>query len=125
MRPRLDASHERMFGEKNSLFGVTAHLDKRRTESFFLQTFFHRSEEHTSELQSRSDIVCRLLLEKKNNEELTSARTAARYTRLSFPLCYSELPTGGHGSRPIRDTATRIVTGVGCTRALHHSTRAP
>src|SRR5438105_11541266 len=26
-----------------------------------------RSEEHTSELQSRVDIVCRLLLEKKNN----------------------------------------------------------
>src|SRR3989440_3692045 len=26
---------------------------------------FHRSEEHTSELQSRSDLVCRLLLEKK------------------------------------------------------------
>src|SRR5437588_9667195 len=26
-----------------------------------------RSEEHTSELQSHSDLVCRLLLEKKNN----------------------------------------------------------
>src|SRR5688572_31561013 len=26
----------------------------------------HRSEEHTSELQSQSNIVCRLLLEKKN-----------------------------------------------------------
>src|SRR2546428_8907016 len=26
-----------------------------------------RSEEHTSELQSRSDLVCRLLLEKQNN----------------------------------------------------------
>src|SRR2546428_8431673 len=26
-----------------------------------------RSEEHTSELQSRSDLVCRLLLEKKND----------------------------------------------------------
>src|SRR5204862_7864568 len=26
-----------------------------------------RSEEHTSELQSRRDLVCRLLLEKKNN----------------------------------------------------------
>src|SRR5207249_10897436 len=26
---------------------------------------FHRSEEHTSELQSRFDLVCRLLLEKK------------------------------------------------------------
>src|SRR5260221_9201436 len=27
----------------------------------------HRSEEHTSELQSHSDLVCRLLLEKKKN----------------------------------------------------------
>src|SRR2546428_10348759 len=27
---------------------------------------FYRSEEHTSELQSRSDLVCRLLLEKKH-----------------------------------------------------------
>src|SRR5690349_23477492 len=27
----------------------------------------NRSEEHTSELQSRRDLVCRLLLEKKNN----------------------------------------------------------
>src|SRR5207249_6953612 len=27
-----------------------------------------RSEEHTSELQSRFDLVCRLLLEKKNDE---------------------------------------------------------
>src|SRR5699024_11672301 len=27
---------------------------------------WHRSEEHTSELQSRFDLVCRLLLEKKN-----------------------------------------------------------
>src|SRR5437868_10643278 len=28
---------------------------------------FSRSEEHTSELQSRFDLVCRLLLEKKNS----------------------------------------------------------
>src|SRR5438132_6890891 len=28
-----------------------------------------RSEEHTSELQSHSDLVCRLLLEKKNKED--------------------------------------------------------
>src|SRR2546428_8146094 len=31
-----------------------------------------RSEEHTSELQSRSDLVCRLLLEKKNDRNGTS-----------------------------------------------------
>src|SRR2546428_8392096 len=30
------------------------------------KTLSARSEEHTSELQSRSDLVCRLLLEKKN-----------------------------------------------------------
>src|SRR5260221_3123571 len=30
-----------------------------------LRTSFARSEEHTSELQSHSDLVCRLLLEKK------------------------------------------------------------
>src|SRR5690606_40843463 len=44
----------------------------------FLQAFFTqfhrtnhhtRSEEHTSELQSREKLVCRLLLEKKNDPE--------------------------------------------------------
>src|SRR5438034_5468688 len=29
----------------------------------------YRSEEHTSELQSHSDLVCRLLLEKKKNQQ--------------------------------------------------------
>src|SRR5437667_8237911 len=33
-----------------------------------VQTFPDRSEEHTSELQSHHDLVCRLLLEKKNNK---------------------------------------------------------
>src|SRR2546430_17491060 len=32
-----------------------------------------RSEEHTSELQSQSNLVCRLLLEKKNNQGATHA----------------------------------------------------
>src|SRR3989440_7898181 len=33
-----------------------------------------RSEEHTSELQSRSDLVCRLLLEKKKNTQTRAVR---------------------------------------------------
>src|SRR5690349_24119311 len=37
----------------------------------------HRSEEHTSELQSRRDLVCRLLLEKKNNTALLGTRGAS------------------------------------------------
>src|SRR2546428_9286627 len=35
-----------------------------------------RSEEHTSELQSRSDLVCRLLLEKKKAGPATHANAA-------------------------------------------------
>src|SRR2546428_8444740 len=36
-------------------------------------TWTRRSEEHTSELQSRSDLVCRLLLEKKNMTHASSS----------------------------------------------------
>src|SRR5690554_6967416 len=32
----------------------------------YIEVFYNRSEEHTSELQSRPHLVCRLLLEKKN-----------------------------------------------------------
>src|SRR2546422_8412386 len=35
-----------------------------------------RSEEHTSELQSRLHLVCRLLLEKKKNPQITTQTTA-------------------------------------------------
>src|SRR2546430_8282182 len=34
-----------------------------------------RSEEHTSELQSQSNLVCRLLLEKKKHKESTTTTT--------------------------------------------------
>src|SRR2546421_7882295 len=40
-----------------------------------------RSEEHTSELQSRSDLVCRLLLEKKKRDEDIFERLNARRKR--------------------------------------------
>src|SRR2546421_4424103 len=36
-----------------------------------------RSEEHTSELQSRSDLVCRLLLEKKKNKPYVYTKHSA------------------------------------------------
>src|SRR2546421_7337732 len=35
-----------------------------------------RSEEHTSELQSRSDLVCRLLLEKKKKKQKKTRRSS-------------------------------------------------
>src|SRR3712207_8231034 len=42
------------------------HLQKALPERYFDV----RSEEHTSELQSRQYLVCRLLLEKKKNREM-------------------------------------------------------
>src|SRR5258706_8972022 len=37
-----------------------------------------RSEEHTSELQSLTNLVCRLLLEKKNNKQFELAKCRTR-----------------------------------------------
>src|SRR2546430_10165318 len=42
--------------------GIALHL---LTSGVLLERFADRSEEHTSELQSQSNLVCRLLLEKK------------------------------------------------------------
>src|SRR5204862_7098722 len=44
-----------------------------------LQDHRGRSEEHTSELQSRRDIVCRLLLEKKNTTPRTGCPGVCSY----------------------------------------------
>src|SRR5438105_8958711 len=41
---------------------------------FHLSAGENRSEEHTSELQSRVDLVCRLLLEKKKKKKNTNER---------------------------------------------------
>src|SRR2546430_13628842 len=48
----------------------------RDLRSFWNGAYQERSEEHTSELQSQSNLVCRLLLEKKT----TRRRRAARHT---------------------------------------------
>src|SRR2546421_3371487 len=51
-----------------------------------------RSEEHTSELQSRSDLVCRLLLEKKKKRNKKA--TSVRKKREIVWMCWH-----GHNSR--------------------------
>src|SRR5437870_11322742 len=45
-----------------------------------------RSEEHTSELQSRGHLVCRLLLEKKKKEEVTRRYNIMRRTSYGFNM---------------------------------------
>src|SRR3712207_8414009 len=57
-------------GEQVLVVGVLAHGISRNSSavvSVFRAGSWARSEEHTSELQSRQYLVCRLLLEKKKN----------------------------------------------------------
>src|SRR6266496_4747251 len=51
---------------------------QRHLFQLLLYSLFLRSEEHTSELQSRRDLVCRLLLEKKKHRPSRAARWPAR-----------------------------------------------
>src|SRR5437588_2289572 len=54
---KLNAVGRRLHAVVSHLAGIAHRIQEIRRE---------RSEEHTSELQSHSDLVCRLLLEKKN-----------------------------------------------------------
>src|SRR5256885_10789382 len=59
--------------------------------SLLLECSARRSEEHTSELQSPCNLVCRLLLEKKKQEETVAqttceGRACSRRVKSSCPL---------------------------------------
>src|SRR5438132_2646723 len=56
-----------------------------------------RSEEHTSELQSHSDLVCRLLLEKKKQDNLSIPDSPSSGTT-------TMIITVKQGTRPVFDT---------------------
>src|SRR2546430_174006 len=64
--------------------GVSLCLSKRQLK----RSFAKRSEEHTSELQSQSNLVCRLLLEKKKYAAVTTPSNA-RSVRTNRTLLFS------------------------------------
>src|SRR2546427_4125334 len=57
----------------------------RLSDSTSVGTTFCRSEEHTSELQSQSNLVCRLLLEKKNVDR-KSTRLNSSHSQISYAV---------------------------------------
>src|SRR5258707_7357715 len=75
--PRMDLPfHRRILGRQPE--GVPAHGMQHVEAARALVAGDHvalRSEEHTSELQSRQYLVCRLLLEQKKNSSSSGART--------------------------------------------------
>src|SRR2546430_1579946 len=81
-----------------------------------------RSEEHTSELQSQSNLVCRLLLEKKtpcsravNIRSVHTARSVHAQRERTYPSC---LAVAGTGDSYI--SCGRVIANPSpCTPSLH------
>src|SRR5258706_4894803 len=55
--------------------------ERQRRKDTIAWTVLQRSEEHTSELQSLTNLVCRLLLEKKKRKQRIPSMTKMRHTR--------------------------------------------
>src|SRR5690349_23210641 len=67
-------------------FEEARHLDLRLRMHRGALRVPNRSEEHTSELQSRRDLVCRLLLEKKNGPETLDPLRQANIDMILIPI---------------------------------------
>src|SRR2546430_11369005 len=81
-----------------SLFGVPSRSIMRRSRPCW-SSASKRSEEHTSELQSQSNLVCRLLLEKK--KKLTGLAPGNYLLEVKErDLAVNDDPTPAHTSLP-------------------------
>src|SRR5207249_6112501 len=69
---------------RSSSRGASRSMKRSASRSSAAVIWSKRSEEHTSELQSRFDLVCRLLLEKKKHNHENLHR--AQHVRLVRPL---------------------------------------
>src|SRR5690554_7268462 len=76
---RFDILHNKNKVEKLFFYGAGCGTD--RMKNHFKAIFEeYRSEEHTSELQSRPHLVCRLLLEKKKKKKILKYNTTNKKT---------------------------------------------
>src|SRR5438067_9296499 len=73
------------------IFNLLARANRELDADFDLDAFEHRAdyeiEEHTSELQSRFDLVCRLLLEKKT-PKISHSHAIITYAICVLLNCY-------------------------------------
>src|SRR2546427_9533692 len=76
-----------------------------------------RSEEHTSELQSQSNLVCRLLLEKKKKDRCTPR------AHLRYDIHVRGVLTRTSGPRQSRSPETRVGARARRRRRPHSSRR--
>src|SRR5258706_12044438 len=71
----------------------------------------HRSEEHTSELQSLTNLVCRLLLEKKKKKN-TSSGPKLKHTKKEMAEDEGKMSHPTHGSHNDPHTTTKIIKHI-------------
>src|SRR5687768_18140934 len=103
----------------------TVETNRDAIESCLLQTAraVGRSEEHTSELQSRLHLVCRLLLEKKkNNLDLTHLRVASHNCQSVPTLPDSGARDAGSPRMLANKTLLRAAPNATATVGETHST---
>src|SRR2546430_5584481 len=115
-------------GEYTTRRGPFSTWDRERLDLHRVKVQSFRSEEHTSELQSQSNLVCRLLLEKKRNlpserqrrrvrVESRSSRPARRRDdwRRAIPLA----PRGSPGARYPAHPRNTAAAPDNCRRRCH------
>src|SRR5947207_10734447 len=82
-----------------------------------------RSEEHTSELQSHSDLVCRLLLEKKKHTHRT--HSSPQTTVVPLPSSRQRAAPGRHPVHATRPAPPSAATSTHTPRGATSLTQRP
>src|SRR5205809_4304618 len=78
-----------LFRSHDLVLGFGRHVSRHRA---LAPSHTERSEEHTSELQSRLHLVCRLLLEKKKNPNIAHRPIRTHYFTTSQAPMYTPNP---------------------------------
>src|SRR3712207_1063504 len=110
----LFATH---YHELLALLGELPHL---RACNVVVREEEDRSEEHTSELQSRQYLVCRLLLEKKINSIIPTRDADYPTGKMSTPLdiCYPTLSHTSHDVAYITSVSRPVAGCLSCRASI-------
>src|SRR2546430_2796683 len=106
-----------MRGAKCVIYVVVGEFGKLFRELLIVSFFLRRSEEHTSELQSQSNLVCRLLLEKKKAFHRRFFAPSNRRTCRDCDANYTSWNASGRHSRWARPWRPRSTCASTSPRA--------
>src|SRR2546430_10200424 len=91
----------------NPFCRVLGMLPHKRDDYLHQRGAVSRSEEHTSELQSQSNLVCRLLLEKKKKYSYSRFHPV-RYTTVYMMICFLTRTIANYG---VQEDCSEAISG--------------